>query len=97
MENPIQSGQSLKTIEQNIQAEIAKYEFWGDLELSYDETEILKERINTVLGNNGVDVGYICKNYPHAMTTYMVFFVRYKYDVNFWGALAEELGVEIPQ
>lgn len=97
MENPIQSGQSLKTIEQNIQAEIAKYEFWGDLELSYDETDILKERINTILGNNGVDVGYVCRNYPHAMTTYMVFFVRYKYGVNFWGALAEELGVEIPQ
>lgn len=97
MENPIQLGQTLKTIEQNIKAEIAKYEFWGDLELSFDETDILKERINAVLGNSGVDVGYMCKTYPYAMTTYMVFFVRYKYDVNFWGALAEELGVEISQ
>ena len=96
MENPIRLGQSLKIIEQNIQAEIAKYEFWGDLELSYEETERLKERISAVLGSKGIDIGYVCRKYPHAMITYMVFFVRYKYDVNFWGALEEELGVEIP-
>lgn len=96
MENPIQAGHSLKIIEQSIQTEISRHEFWGDLELTYDETEILKDRIRAVLGNDGVDLSYICKNYPHAMTTYMVFFVRYKYDVNFWGAIAEELGVEIP-
>ncbi|MCR5237362.1 MAG: hypothetical protein K6E34_09215, partial [Lachnospiraceae bacterium] len=95
MENPIIAGQSLNSIEQNIANEIEKYEYWGDLELSFDELEVLKERFNAILARDGVTVNYICKHYPHAVTTFMVFFVRYKYDINFWRALGDELGIEI--
>ena len=95
MQNTILAGQSLNTIEKNIEAEISNYEYWGDLELSYDELEVLKERLQAVLSRDGVTISYICKNYPHAVTTFMVFFVRYKYDVNFWRALGDEIGIEI--
>lgn len=94
--NAFSTESNIKKIEQNIQEEISKHEFWGDLELTYDETEILKDKISAILNNSSVDIAYMCKNYPHAMTTYMVFFVRYKYDVNFWGALAKELSIDIP-
>ena len=95
MQNTILAGQSLNTIEKNIEAEISNCEYWGDLELSYDELEVLKERLQAVLSRDGVTISYICKNYPHAVTTFMVFFVRYKYDVNFWRALGDEIGIEI--
>ena len=95
MQNTILAGQSLNTIEKNIEAEISNCEYWGDLELSFDELEVLKERLQTILSRDGVTINYICKNYPHAVTTFMVFFVRYKYDINFWRALGDELGIEI--
>ncbi|MCR5020828.1 hypothetical protein [Ruminococcus sp.] len=95
MENPIIEGQSLKTIESNIQTEIGKHEFWGDLELSFDELEILRGRLKSVLDVNSVTISYICRNYPHAFITYMVFFVRYRYDYNFWGTLSDDLGIDI--
>ena len=95
MQKTILSGQSLNTIEKNIEAEISNYEYWGDLELSFDELEVLKERLQAVLSQDGVTISYICRNYPHAVTTFMVFFVRYKYDVNFWRALGDEMGTEI--
>lgn len=95
MRTPIIAGQTLSAIEKNIENEISQCEFWGDLELSFDEMEVIKERFNAVLARESVTVSYVCKHYPHAVTTFMVFFVRYKYDINFWGALGDELGIEI--
>lgn len=95
MQNAILMGQSLSTIEKNIENEIAQCEFWGDLELTFDELEVIKERLKVILDQRGVTISHVCRNYPHAVTTFMVFFVRYKYDINFWRALGDELGVEI--
>ena len=97
MTNKIKEGQSLTIIEKNIEKEVGRCEFWGDLELSVEELEVLKNRIRDFFVFRDVSVYYMCKNYPHALTTYMVFFVRYKYNVNFWGAISDELGVDLPQ
>ena len=91
----IQEGQSLRTIENNISEVVSECEYWGDLDLTYDETEILKEIIKKTLSGKGIPIGYFCRMYPHSITTYMVFFVRYKYNINFWGVLSNELGVDL--
>ena len=44
----IQEGQSLRTIENNISEVVSECEYWGDLDLTYDETEILKVIINPI-------------------------------------------------
>ena len=79
--------QALSSIEKTIIGTISKCEFWGDLELTYDEMEILKHRIKDILSSDKVSISSLCKMYPHSITTYMVFFVRYKYNLNFWGVL----------
>ncbi len=95
MKHPIIEGMSLNAIENNIQFEIGTYDFWGDLDLSFDELEILKGSLKDFMYSNRVSIDYLCRNYPHAVTTYMVFFVRYKYDSNFWGAISNDLGIDI--
>lgn len=89
--------QSLDLIEQNIKSEVIQCEFWGDLDLTYIETDIIKEKICDKLRISKSDIKNLFTNYPHIITTFMVFFVRFKYNANFWGALAEELKVDIPQ
>ena len=96
MENSILPGQTLKEIELNIEKEISTYEYWGDLELTFTELDILKEQLKNMLATEGATISRVCKMYPHAVTTYMVFFVRYKYDVNYWGALEKDLDIIIP-
>ncbi len=94
MKNSIVEGQTLKKIEKNIESEITDCEYWGDLDISYEEVEALKERLKVVLHADNVTPGYVCRNYPHAVTTFMVFFVRYKYDINFWRVLGDELDLD---
>ena len=95
MENKIVAGQSLQSIEKTIEEEVKSCEYWGDLELTVDELDVIKERFQTILSRDGVTISYVCKNYPHAVTTFMVFFVRYRYDTNFWTALGNEIGRDI--
>ena len=97
MENAIYEGQSLTNIEKAIEREIPKCEFWGDLELSVDELNILGHRIRDFFVTKQMTVLFMSNNFPHAFTTYMVFFARYKFDFNFWGAISDELGVELCQ
>ena len=96
MKRRIQPGQSLKTIEKNIEIELLLCDFWGDLDLSLDEYEVIRDRLSVLLENTTMNIDLVCRSYPIAVTTFMVFFVRYKYNVNFWGALSEELGIFIP-
>lgn len=95
MKNSIQDNQSLGKIEKNIIAEIKGKELWGDISVSEGEYEILKLRIKTLLEMGDVDIRYICAHYPCAMTTFMVFLVRYEFNVNFWGLMGQSLGIQI--
>lgn len=96
MSNIILERWSLGKFEKILEYRVSKCEFWGDLEFSYDELEVLKERLKAILSVDGVTINYLCKHYPHSVTTFMVFFVRYKYNINFWRVLGEELDVDIP-
>ena len=95
MQNAIQSNQSLGNIEKNIIAEINGKELWGDIAVTEEEYGNLKARIKTLLGMDSVDIRYICDHYPCSMTTFMVFLVRYEFNVNFWGLMSQELGIQI--
>lgn len=95
MKHLIQEGKSLTNIEKSIIAEIKGKELWGDIALSENEYEILKARIRTLLENKAVDIRYICDHYPCSLTTFLIFLVRYEYNVNFWGLIGQELNIPI--
>lgn len=97
MNKQITIGQNLQEIEALIQNEVSVCEFWGDLGLSVGEFDALGDHIRSALSRSLSGVDLMCKSYPHCMTTYMVFFAVYKYDYNFWGALADDLKTPIPQ
>lgn len=95
MQNAIQANQSLGNIEKSIIAEINGKELWGDIAVTEEEYGNLKARIKTLLEMDSIDIRYICDHYPCSMTTFMVFLVRYEFDVNFWGLMSQELGIQI--
>ena len=95
MNKPILEGQSLKITEETIQEELAGKELWGDISLTEEDYQNLKLRIKTLLTANGVDIEYMCKAYPCAMTSFFIFLARYEYDTNFWGLASKELGVPL--
>ena len=97
MKTRITAQNSLIEVEALIANEVTKCEFWGDLGLSTEEFETLSESLRNHLNLSYSGIEYHCKSYPHCMTTYMVFFAVFKYDYNFWGAIADDLGVLIPQ
>lgn len=97
MKTTITTNLNLNDIENLISNEAQNCEFWGDLDLTIEEYEILGGLIRNVLTRESVDVGLLCKTYPHSLTTFMVFFAIYKYDTNFWSVLAQELGITIKQ
>lgn len=86
---------SLTAIEKTIINEIKGKELWGDISFSENDYEVLREHIATVLEHDGINMRYICKNYPCSITTFLVFLMRYKYDTNFWGMVSSELNVSI--
>lgn len=86
---------SLTAIEKTIINEINGKELWGDISFSENDYEILRERIAIVLEHEGINMEYICTNYPCSITTLLVFLMRYKYDTNFWGLVSSELKVPI--
>lgn len=97
MINQITKDLSLNIMEKNIATEIAGYEFWGDLGVSFEEFEALRERMKDILSVDGVDIKSICKKYPHAITTLLVFYARYEYNTNFWDSFSKELGIKMSQ
>lgn len=97
MNKRITVGQNLQEMETLIQNEVSICEFWGDLGLSLEEFNALGDCIRRALSNSLSGIDLICKKFPHCMTTYMVFFAVYKYDYNFWGALADDLNIPILQ
>ena len=95
MKNTIVRGQSLGNIEKNITEELIGKELWGDINVSEEEYECLKERIKDLLNSPSVDISFICRKFPNSITTFMIFLVRYKYNTNFWGLMSRELEIPI--
>lgn len=69
--------------------------FWGNIDLSIDEYEHLKKIIALRIKTDSLKS--IMKSYPASLTTFAVFMVRYKYNVNFWQLLSTELDTVISQ
>lgn len=88
---------TLKKLETDLSECISDYEYWGDLNISYDEFnyigELFRKEVWSYAGP--VDLNLICKKYPCSLTTFCVFLIRYKYNINFWGLLSDELNIEI--
>lgn len=95
MINPIEKGQSLKNMEANILQELKGKQLWGDIGLSEDEYDVLRDRIKEVLRYHDVSIGRLADQYPVAVTTLMVFLARYKFNTNYWGLLGKELSITI--
>ena len=86
---------SLKSIERAIEEELTGKELWGDIDFSIDDYEGIKYRISDILENPRYDITFIYEKYPVALTTFLVFLIRYKYNINFWGLVASELGISV--
>ena len=53
MINSITKEQSLNTIEKNIIGELPEKKLWGDLDITYEEFEILGEKLKSILAEKG--------------------------------------------
>ncbi len=95
MNTKITSGLTIKDIEKIIKIEIPQCEYWGDLDLSFEEYEILTKAVSGLFRKGSLSVDYICGMYSYSVTTFLVFFVRYEYDDNFWDKLSDKLGIVI--
>lgn len=95
MKNKITKDQALSTIEKNIIKELPNKQLWGDLDISYEEYENLRDRIKHILSFEDINISYICKNYPCSLVTFMVALVCYKYNLNFWGLMSNQLETPI--
>ena len=95
MMNSIEKGQSLKNMEASILHELAGKQLWGDIGLSEDEYEVLRDRIKELLQYHDITIGKLADQYPVAITTLLVFLSRYKFNTNFWGLLGQELSIAI--
>lgn len=95
MNTRITNNQSLATIEANITQELEGKQLWGDLSLSLEEYKSLRGRIKFVLKQSDDSISSICKLFPNSITTFLVFLVRYRYNLNFWRLVGEELAIPI--
>ena len=87
------SEESLKCMDVSIRENTKDIDYWGDLDLSKDNLEMLKDRIVLLL-EKGFGFKNLFKQYPYAMVTYVVFLSKYKYNGDFWGMISEEIGKE---
>lgn len=95
MKEQLTKDLSLKLMEKIISEEIKGKELWGDIAISEEEYENIRDRIKAILENSSLTITDLCIIYPISITTFMVFLMRYKYDTNFWGLVREELNIPI--
>lgn len=95
MRNQIEKGQSLRTMESIILQALQGKQLWGDINLSIDEYKALRDRMKELLLYRDMNVERLAALYPVAMTSFLVFLARYKFNTNFWGLLSEELSSPI--
>ena len=86
---------SLMSYEVNIQSEIRGKELWGDIDVSIEDYEELRDCIKEKLQASNVSILKIARDYPLSLTTVMVFLVRYKFNFNFWSLMGDELAIKI--
>nr|WP_315024339.1 hypothetical protein [uncultured Aminipila sp.] len=85
---------SLGAIEENITTLIKECEIWSDLDLSYDEYEILSQKIFEVT-NEKSSILQMQKSYPLVNITHAVNLVIHEEYEDFWRAYSEKLGITI--
>ena len=91
---------SMKEIESALKADILVREqegalkILGDLKLSEEEYSVLTEKLQEVFAQSSHTLKGILKAYPVSLAAAAVFMAKYRYDRNFWGAFARELGTE---
>lgn len=93
MKEQLTQDMSLKLMERIIIEELSGKDLWGDIDFTYENYEALRNRIKEVLER--YNIKKICAGYPIAVTTFLVFMMRYKYNTNFWGMVESELGIEL--
>lgn len=79
----------------SIKANAKELEYWGDLNLSREDLDILKNRIMLLL-ERGFTFKNLFKQYSYAMVSYVIFLTKYKYNGDFWGMISEEIGIDKP-
>ncbi len=72
---------------------IRNYDFWGQLDISRDELEKIRERMSVFLGR-GILFEEFFKQYPYVTVTYIVFLCKFQYNGDFWGMISDEVGIE---
>ncbi|SFP59342.1 hypothetical protein SAMN04487928_10484 [Butyrivibrio proteoclasticus] len=86
---------SLTKINKEVKQELHDKDFWGQIDVSKDDLEIIKNRIELLI-DRGVEFKQLFKDYPYAMVTYVVFLTKYQYNGDFWGMISEEIGIDKP-
>ncbi|MHC1721869.1 MAG: hypothetical protein AB9836_01550 [Aminipila sp.] len=85
---------SLGAIEENITNLIKECGIWGDLDLSYDEYEILSEKIFEGTKEKS-SILQMQKSYPLVNITHAVNLIIHEEYEDFWTAYSERLGITI--
>lgn len=85
---------SLGAIEENISNLIKECEIWGDLDLSYEEYEILSQKIFDA-ANEKSGILQMQKSYPLVNITHVVNLVIHEEYEDFWKTYSEKLGTDI--
>lgn len=95
MGNRFAECQRIHEMEEIICRDLEGKQFWGDINLSYEEYELLRDRIKALFVEEKHSLDFVEKGFPVALTTLMVFLARYKYNTNFWRVLGEEIGISL--
>lgn len=87
---------SLSEAEAKISAQISKVEYWGDLQISASDYELLKQALWDYKAHEHVTIGVLLTRYPLCMVTVAVFIARYEYNGDFWGPFTAAFNEDIP-
>lgn len=87
--------ESLRNMDTTIKENAQNIRFWGELELSKESLDVLKNRIKILLGK-GLSFKQLFIQYPYAMVSYVVFLTKYKYRDDFWGMISAEIDIDKP-
>lgn len=85
---------TLGAIEENIRNLIRDCEIWSDLDVSYEEYQILNEKIEQA-SNGKLNVLQMQKSYPFISVTHAVNFIIYEEFNDFWSVYSDKLGFRI--
>ena len=94
----IRGNWDIAVIETHIKDYLCHCEMWGDLNISLEEYDCIKEKIAGALGSNpsAKEVKAIFRKYPIVMVTDIISFVLFDYDNNeFWSGWASRFNIDI--